>query len=203
MSTSSSTEPDINYLSLTDEQAKSGMLNELDLSHVRGQNYSDVLKISHKQGIPIRGVGMVIPRGRENALDIEDCDDVILNGEFGTNSVDGAKGTAITAKGNLSNAHLSGLIRGPAGQQNAHIDVGNWYDQNYGWSKNIVLNFHHESVGPVYVVTGWVKPFSIKLQGGCKWLMWQSLALKAYVLAKFVVRFLMRIPKGVKGPAWM
>lgn len=199
----SSTSIDVNYISLTEEQARNGFLHDLDLSHVNGQDYSSLLKISHKNGIPIRGYNMKLPRGQENALDIEDCDDVDLQGEFGTDSLAGSEGQAITAKGGLCNAKLSGLIRGPAGRQNSHVQVGNWYDQNYRWSKNITLNFHHETLGTVNVVTGWVKPFSVKLKGECRWLVWESLKLKAYVLAKFAVRFVLRIKKGEKGPSWM
>ena len=159
------------------------------------------LKVSHVNNVS--GKNMVIPQYEENAMDIDVCNDINFSGDFGTPGISTPNGQTITVKGGCQRVHVSGVIHSDAGRQNSHVQVGNFMDQSYAMSNHVTLDFKHINGGKVNVVTGWVVPFSVTLKGSCKWLMWESVKLKAYVVAKFVVRFVLRIPKGVKGPAWM
>lgn len=174
-------------------------LDGLDLSGV-DRNLSAGLKITHTRDV--HGRGLTLPQCRENSVDIDVAEDTVLDGVFGTLGMAPASGQAITVKGGSARTTLSGEILSEPGRQGAHIQVGNWMDQDYRLTSGTKLDFKHRLGGPVYVVTGWVVPFSTTLRGACEWRPWESLKLKIYVVAKFVVRFLLRIPKGTKGPAW-
>jgi hypothetical protein len=76
-------------------------------------------------------------------------------------------------------------------------------DQTPAPTWGVHIHAEHRDGGPVNVVTGWVVPFSIHLSGDCEWLWWESMKLKAYIVAKFIVRAVLRIPRGVKGPSFM
>jgi len=86
------------------------------------------------------------------------------------------------------------------------VEIGDWMDQSYAPTSGVDLTGlepHADRRGKNRVAVGWAVPFSTKLGANCEYLVVESLKLKAYVVAKFVVRFFLRIPKGVKGPAWM
>lgn len=193
-----SVRPDINYLSLSDKDVSQPIEN-LDLLDVNGRAYASVLKCSHKQEVII--VGAKIPAGIENAADFDDIQDFDIDGEFGSSDWTGDQ--VVTIKGGCRDGYISGTVYGPPGRQNSHVQIGNWFDQNYAMTQEIVVHLRHGIGGKVNVVTGWVVPFSIHLGPQCRWLFWESVKLKAYIVAKFAVRFVLRIKKGEKGPSWM
>jgi len=191
-----STRIDVN---LTGAYGQDGVnFDNLDLSANDGREYSTLFKVSHCKDVS--GEGLDVPQGNENAADIDVCEDVSLHGEFGTAGVIGDQ--CITVKGGCRRVHLSGVIRTLTTRRKAHIQVGNWMDQSYRITRDVALDFKRSDNGPVYVAIGWAVPFTVQLRGDCRLLVWESVKLKAYVLAKFAIRAVLRIPKGTKGPAW-
>lgn len=193
----SSTRTDVNLKSFY--QARKIDLTGLDLAGANLDGIATPLKLSHS--IDVSGIGIRSPQGLENALDINVCENVKLGGKFGGGIVEGDQ--VVTVKGGSKNIELSGLIAGHGNRSGVHIEIGNHSDQSTEPTKNVVLDFDHEMGGPVYVSTGWVAPFSVKLHGKCKWAFVASMELKAYVFAKLIVRKILGIQIGVKGPAWI
>ena len=159
------------------------------------------LKITHNLGVIVSQADIV--GGTENAIDCDDSTDVSISGTFGSDIPLGPNAQVLTIKGGCVDIHAGGIIRGKPGRQNSHIQVGQWMDQSYAMTKHVTLDFKHASGANVNVVTGWVMPFTVALKGDCRWLFVESMKLKAYIIAKFIVRFVMRIPKGIKGPSWL
>jgi hypothetical protein len=176
-------------------------LDGLDLTTAPDTTMSAPLKIAHVSDV--HGESVKLPQFRENAVDIDVATNIRLRGEFGTLGVAPAGGQVITVKGGSHAIDLGGTILSDPGRQGAHIQVGQWMDQTYAMTSGVSLDFIHPDALPVYVVTGWVVPFSVRLHGACRWLFVESMKLKAYIIFKFVVRLILRIPKGVKGPSWL
>lgn len=174
-------------------------LDRLDLSAFDRTAFASLLKITHVNDV--HGVALRVPSARENAIDIDCAQHILIQADVGSD--DSVGDQVVTVKGGSRNVYMDLIVRGPAGRQNSHIQVGNWMDQSYKITADVRIRAKHKDGGPVNVVTGWVVPFSVHLPGDCRWLFVESMKLKAYVLAKFLVRFALRIPKGVKGPAWM
>jgi len=192
-----STRTDVN---LTGAYGQDGVaFDGLNLTEHDGREYSTLLKISHCCNVS--GEGLNIPQGNENAVDIDVCEDVALSGEFGTAGA--TCDQVLTVKGGCRRVQVVGTVHTLKTRRLAHVQVGNWMDQSYDLTRDVTLDLQRADGGPVLVAIGWAVPFSVKLRGSCKYLVWESVKLKAYVLAKFAVRAVLRIPKGTKGPAWL
>lgn len=163
--------------------------------------YDSPLKISHSTNIT--GAALRVPQGRENAVDMNCVSNVTLVGEFGV-GVDfkTSEGQVVTIKAS-DHVSVRGVIHGRPARQGAHISLGQHSDQGYQPTKHVSLDVVHADTGPVFLVTGNVLPWTIRRSPAVKWLVWESIACAAYVYFKRVVRFVLRIPKGVKGPSWL
>lgn len=172
-----------------------------DISEIISGTFGDfdaILKVSHSSNL--RGT-VVVPNGRENAVDINVCSNITLFGYFGGGGVTGAQ--VITAKGGSHDIIIGGVITSAKTNSGIDVDIGNHSDQSRALTRRVKLNLVREDGSPVKVRIGWALPFSVKLGPGCKYMLWSSLTLKSYVLLKLIVRVVLRIPPGVKGPAWL
>lgn len=155
------------------------------------ENYSDILKFSNQQGFTI--LGCKVDQGKEDAVDMNrGCEDIILDGEFGI----GAGGSqVITVKGGCKNIWVTGISHG------SRIEIGNWSDQTYNYSENIVLNLRSTNGSTIKVSIGRAK--NVSLQGDCKKDTFGSLKLTAYWWIKWIVRKILGIKVGQSGPSWL
>lgn len=192
-----STRVDKNLRSYYEERGLN--LDSLDLSSHEDGDVSSMLKISHSSHI--FGVNLSIPQGDENAVDIDVCEDVAIAGFFGDPGVECDQ--VVTVKGGSRRIRVAGIVRTTQTRRKAHVQIGNWMDQSYRASRDIALDLERVDGGPVYVAIGWAVPFTTKLQGSCKLLVWESVRLKAYWIAKYVVRLFTGIKQGEKGPSWL
>ena len=197
MSTAS-TRPDINAFSAYAQE--NARLDGLNLSEYDGREYSDALKISHCKHIS--GTNLVVPQGLEDAVDVTASEDVRLHGDFGTSGATFSE-QVVTIKGGCKDVTLFGRLLTQGTKSRATVQIGNWFDQSYGITRGVTLNLSRPDGKPILVAIGWAVPFSTRLMGDCRYSVWESLKLKAYVAAKFIVRMALRIPQGQKGPAWM
>lgn len=170
--------------------------------------YSSPLKISHSSQIVAEDLS--VPQGLENALDVNVVDGLIASGKFGVgNDFKTTEGQVITIKasrdvciGRRFNGEPS-EIYGKPGRGGAHIEIGQHSDQGCRPTSFVTLRVRHAEGGPVYVVTGNVLPWTMDFGENTVWLKWASVKLAAYVYFKLLVRIVLRIPKGVKGPSWL
>jgi len=165
--------------------------------------FSSAAKISHKNNIT--GQNLKVAQCNENAVDIDVSTNINISGDFGLPDKDGKIGRAdqvITIKGGCSNISVSGVIHSQPTRGKAHVSIGNWMDQDYRMNSNIYINLKQADGSPINYSTGWVKPFSVKANGA-KWMVVESLELKVYWVIKYLVRLVMRIPQGTKGPSWL
>lgn len=176
-------------------------ISGLDLTSLDAASFDSPLKISHSTNI--HGGELSIPQGKENSVDLNCVSGANLSGDFGVGQDSKtSEGQIITIKAS-DHIVISGVIHGSAGRQGAHVQIGQHSDQGYQPTKRVSLNLVHSDPNQnVFVVTGWVLPWTIELKGRCVWLRWESFKLFMYVVGKWIVRTILRIPKGVKGPSW-
>lgn len=174
-----------------------------DLTALDSTQFASTCKISHHTNV--KGADLKIAQANENSVDIDVSTDVNISGDFGLPDKNGKIGRAdqvITIKGGSSAISISGIIHCQPTRGKSHVVVGEWMDQSYAMSSDVHLNLKQEDGSPINYTTGWVKPFSVKANGA-KWMMWESIGLKIYWIAKYIVRLVLRIPQGTKGPSWM
>lgn len=198
---SASTRVDVNYLSIT------GASQELalpipDLTAVDGSQYATVLKMS--DGVhDLDLTGLKVPGGHETAVDLDWATNVSLRGDFGLGPV--PSDNVLRVKGPFKNVKLSGFIWSYGQRNGIDIEIGNHFDQASGLGSGCDLTGleAHMNGDRVTVAVGWVVPFTVKLSHRQEYLIWESLKLKAYVAAKHLIRLVLKIPAGTKGPSWM
>ena len=196
----SSTKPDVNGLSVYGQTGAN--INPLDVP-AHGDGLDSPLKISHSSFIS--GKNLVVPQGGENAVDINVCDNVSLEGDFGLGpDLKTEEGQVLTVKASR-HVSLSGTVYGKPGRMGAHVQLGNHSDQGARPTAHVTLDLVPDQGrdGLVYLVTGNVLPWTIHRSVFVRWLVWPSVQLAVYVYFKWLVRFAMRIPKGTKGPGWL
>lgn len=198
-----STRQDFNYFNLPGDGYDLNSPETPSLTALDSTSFSSALKISHKTNI--RGSDLRVAQCNENAVDITISHNVNLTGRFGVLDDGGKQGRAdqvITIKGGCSNVSVAGTVCSRPTRTRAAIQLGNWMDQDYSLNRDIHLKLTNQDGSPTTFSTGWVAPFSVH-GSGMKWLFWESVGLKLYWVAKWLVRTCLRIPKGVKGPSWM
>ena len=198
----SSTRPDINYYSIFGME--SFLIPSYIFDDVFGlETYASALKISTSDCV-LNRESMHIPSGYENAVDINNSTNVRLEGSFGSVLDVIPPDQVITIKAS-ANITIVGRIKTPVTKRKAHVQVGNWSDQSYRPCKNVNLTglYHLIPNEKVKVAVGWAYPFSTRLSKEQEYLIWESLKLKLYWIAKFTVRQVLRIKKNTKGPSWL
>lgn len=214
----SSTRIDVNYLSINDDRVYVLYAGRVDengkpnfeyiekfpnppvLTPTGSLNYASILKICHPT-FPIEIDDLVLSQASENCLDIDDKVHGVklTNVNFGVGGGQGDQ--VITIKGDATNIYISGVLHTRGKRGGVDVDIGNWCDQTYAMSKNIVLDLRHIDGKPVNVRIG--RATNVTLRGSCKKMVWSSINLKIYWWVKWAVRKLFKIPVGVKGPSWM
>lgn len=200
MTSNPSTRPDVNYLSVSGEQK---FIATSDLSAVDGSLYASVLKISDKAH-DFSLTGLKVPNGHETSVDCDWSTNVHIEGDFGLGDV--PADNILRAKGPFRNITFSGYIHSFGQRNGIDIELGNHFDQSPGLGSGCDLTGiePHLNGNRVTFAVGWVVPFTVKYKrGNCEYLIWQSLRLKAYVALKHLVRLVLRIPAGTKGPGWL
>lgn len=198
---SASTHVDNNLYSVYGNRHGSDEVLTLDGLDLGSENITGIdtpLKISHS--IALTGMNVVVPCGLETSVDIDVCVGVNLNGDFGVGGYNPQ--TPLRIKGNSHHIKLSGRLHA-RGARGVDVEIGNWMDQDYGLSGTIDLTeLKHVDGNKIRVAIGWVKPFTVKLGPNCSYAFWDSIGLKFYVPAKRLLRLLLGIKQGEKGPEW-
>ena len=194
--------PDNNYRSFAGEDK---VPDNLDLSAAsKNQTISTFLKLSdgiHDQDIKVGWV----PGGLETAVDLDWATNVsVTGGSFGTWGK--ATDNILRAKGPFKNIRFSGTLNSYGQRNGIDIELGNHFDQHPGLGSGCDLTgiAPHPNGDKVTFAVGWVIPFTVKHSySNHKYLIWESFKLKAYVAFKHLVRLIIRIPHGTKGPSWL
>lgn len=158
--------------------------------------YSAILKICDDSTQSL--TNLVVEQGYESSVDINVHTVATLQGTFG-NSTPGVGNQLFSVKGG-STAYLSGIIKGSGNRLGADILIDNWSDQSFNGSKVDLTNLKHETGRKVKVV---FRCGASTIVGDCEKLVWESIKLTAYWWLKWIVRKVMGIKLGVKGPFWL
>lgn len=158
--------------------------------------YSVTLKLC--DGITLTKTDLDVPQSRESAVDIQNRAVVTLVGKFGTTG-DQVGYQIFSVKGG-STAKLIGTLRGEGHRLNADILVDMWSDQCFGGSVVDLSQLKHESGRKIKVVKRYG---ASTIHGDCQVLVIPSIEETIYWWAKWIVRKVMRIPLGAKGPSWI
>ena len=186
-------------------------IDNLDLTGNDVTGDATALKVSHSK--KITGAALKIPQGNETACDVDCSEDVHLEGDFGLPcSVGQVQGdNVLRFKGGDRNCSASGRLHSRGKRWGVDIEIGDWMDQSYAMTRGTDLEGilpHADGKKWNYVAIGWAVPFTTKMGPYCRYLFWASMALKGYVILKFIARCPWGwrghgVPRGTKGPAWL
>jgi len=170
---------DVNYLSYADVD---GVTIGDQMIVADQTKFDDSLKLSHATNF--KGYNLTIYGGSENAIDLNrECKMVL----FEHLVLVGGGQCAIVVKGGSEDIEFTNVcITKPKG--NYDIELGGWSDQSRKKTKRVWLdNVVRPDGKPVRVVVGNADKPTI-IGGNVKILFWRSLALKAFVWAKGLVK---------------
>lgn len=204
-----SVRPDLNYCSITaDGYADPAMEGKTDFSDVDGSKVASVLKIS--DGAHDRELkDLKVPAGCETAVDLDWAKNVRVSGSFGIPPQLGVAqvqpDNLLRLKGPFVDCAFAGFPYQKGKRNGVDIEIGDHFDQHPGLGRgwDLLGMEAHMNGDRVTVAVGWVVPFTGKYnRAHCEYLIWESLKLKAYVATKHLIRWILRIPAGTKGPSW-
>lgn len=157
---------------------------------------SDVLKFS-KANANILGECSAAG-GKENACDANNESDVAIQGRL---ALLGGDQAGLVVKGRSKFRTFNGFVTfTPSALSKTDVLADDWSDQSQKAS-DIEMAATRTDNQPVRVVFGrWRRP---KIHGPSKVVWGWTIGLHAYNIAKGLVRTVLRIPVGVKGPSWM
>ena len=170
--------------------------NSKDFLPPNPTSYASILKIADNAIITLEG--LVIEQGSECSVDINNNATAVVEGVFGS-SVNGTGNQIFSVKGK-SVVSIRGILKGAGNRLNADILVDNWSDQNYSGSVVDITDAKHETGRKLNVV---YRIGSSKIIGECNKLLWPSIQLTIYFYIKLLVRNIMRIKQGQKGPSFL
>lgn len=159
-------------------------------------SFASILKLADRANIVLSG--LVVEQGSECSVDVNNNVIAAVEGVFG-NSTPAVGNQIFSIKGN-SNLTIIGTLKGSGNRLNADILVDNWSDQDYCGSTVNLTQAKHESGRKLNVV---YRIGSSKVIGECNKLLWPSIQLTAYFYIKLLVRNIMRIKPGHKGPSFL
>jgi hypothetical protein len=210
MGMSNSTSIDVNYMSVSNTGQwvqDAGSPNPInvpvptnwDWSNIDGSKYASLLKLSgYYTGLL---TGLVIPQGKECAVDINNHANVTVKGFFGSNTAKPAGDQIFSVKGG-SSAVIYGILLGAGGRMNADILVDNWSDQSYNGSTADLSSLVHISGRKINVVKRYFAS-KVTLGDHAQVLVLMSVGLTVYWWFKWLVRLIMGIKVGQRGPSWL
>lgn len=204
---SASTRIDVNYLSIgadgcAIDAGSPNVVNipfptDFDLSKIDGSKYASVLKISGRFVGEISNA--IAPQGKECAVDINTLAVVTLQGQFGSSDSSGDQ--IFSVKGGAK-AIIKGVLYGAGNRMKADVLVDNWADLIYDGSTVDLTEASHVLGRKINVVKRYGAS-KVILGKNAKVDVIRSIGLTIYWWAKCVVRAVLRIPKGTKGPSWI
>jgi hypothetical protein len=205
---SSSTKIDVNYLSVggnniwamnngSPEARVVDTPTDWNLSNVDGKKYASILKLA--DGVVFTQVGLVVPQGNECAVDVNNHGTVDIQGDFGSDNFDGNQ--IFSVKGN-SSAKIAGILHGSGNRMGADVLVDNWSDQSYSGSTVDLTNAKHSTGRKIAVVKRYGAS-NVVLGNNAKIDVLHSIELTVYWWVKWLVRKVMGIKVGTKGPSWI
>ena len=170
--------------------------NSTDFLPPNPTSFASILKLADNAVITLSG--LMVEQGSECSVDVNNKVNATVWGVFG-NSTNNIGNQIFSVKGN-SNVTIIGTLKGAGNRLNADILVDNWSDQNYSGSTVNIVNAKHETGRKLNVV---YRIGSSKIIGDCNKLLWQSIQLTAYFYIKLIVRNIMGIKQGQKGPSFL
>jgi hypothetical protein len=159
-------------------------------------SFASILKLADSAIINLSG--LVVDQASENAVDANNKVSAVLEGVFG-NSTPGIGNQIFSVKGGCS-VSIRGTLKGAGNRLNADILVDNWSDQDYSSSTVDLTQAKHETGRKLNVV---YRIGSSKVIGDCNKLLLPSIGLTIYFYVKLLVRKVMGIKQGQKGPSFL
>ena len=159
-------------------------------------DFASVLKLADRAFIHL--ADLIVEQGNENSVDVNNNVTATIAGTFG-NSKPGVGNQIFSIKGN-SDVTIRGVLKGAGNRASADILVDNWSDQNYNGSIVNLTYARHETNRKLKVV---YRIGTSKIIGDCNKLYLQSIGLTIYFYTKLLVRKLLGIKQGQKGPSWL
>lgn len=205
----SSTRIDINLLSLGNEgktwtlysgAPDARVIDEVDFTQLNANRpgLASILKISGKSYVDLHG--LKVGQGRECSVDINNGSTAVFSDcEFGSSELSGHQ--VFSVKG-FSTAVISGNLKGRGKRFKADILIDNWSDQDYRGSRVNLTHARHEDGKPINVVLRYGAS-QVALGENAKVLIKESIGLTVYWWAKWLVRKILFIRKGERGPSWI
>jgi len=159
---------------------------------------ADVLKFSAAVGAIIAGK-CSSTGGKENACDVNNSSSVVVAGTLALNAGDQA-GLVVKGGSSFSTAPGAAVTFTPSALSKTDILADDWSDQSQSASRVFICATRTDGK-PVRVVFGrFRRPVII----GPSVVVWPwTIGLHFYNPIKAFVRFVLRIPRGVKGPSWL
>lgn len=204
---SSSTKVDVNYLSCSNgiwgyneggpnPTPAPAPVDGAVLSPENADQYASILKLCDNSVVHLSNIEVV--QGQECSVDINNHATVNLQGEFGVATV--RVGNQIFSVKGASYAAIAGTLKGAGNRMDADVLVDNWSDQAYGGSTVDLTNAVHQAGRKIKVVK---RLFASTVKGDVETLWLQSIGMTAYWWLKWIVRKILGIKVGQKGPSWL
>lgn len=176
---------DRNYLSIADRDSVTLEDATISPEH-EGEDvyaYDDILKLS--KATNFIGRKLTIIGGSENAIDMNRyCTDVLVE----DCKLMGGMQCGVVIKGGCRNVALRDVVFHDPDDAGYDIEIGGWSDQSDAPTTDITLDHCTRKDGrPIRVVLGNATRPRI-IGGNVKILFWRSLALKAFILARRLLR---------------
>jgi len=159
-------------------------------------SFASILKLADNAKITL--TNLVVDQGSECSVDINNKVSAVVHGTFG-NSTPGIGNQIFSVKGG-SDVVILGTLKGTGNRMNADILVDNWSDQDYTGSTVNINSVKHETGRKLNVV---YRIGSSKIKGDCNKLLLPSIGLTIYFYFKLLVRKVMGIKQGQKGPSFL
>jgi len=159
-------------------------------------SFASILKLADTAIISLSG--LIVDQGVECSVDANNKVSAVIEGTFG-NSTNGIGNQIVSVKGS-SSITIKGTLKGAGNRLNADILVDNWSDQDYGSSTVDLTQAVHETGRKLNVV---YRIGSSKIIGNCNKLIWPSIQLTVYFYIKLLVRKVLGIKQGQKGPSFL
>jgi hypothetical protein len=166
-------------------------------------DYASILKFSGAQGVTM--TNLLVSQGAENTVDINnEAANIKLVGDFGYTNINRATcgeysfDQAITIKGGSHDITITGTLHNKGA-----VELGNWSDQSTSKCYNVILDLRSTDGSKIDVILGRVDTKTVTLLGDCQINKWESFKLSTYWWAKSLIRNILRIPVGTKGPNWI
>ena len=169
--------------------------NSTQFSPSNPASFASILKLADNASITL--TNLVVTQGNECSVDANNKVNATVSGVFGVDTPN--VGNQIFSVKGSSNVGIIGTLKGSGNRMNADIIVDNWSDQDYGGSTIHIEGAKHQTGRQLRVV--YRIGFSTII-GNCKKLYLWSIGLTIYFYLKLILRTLLGIKQGQKGPSW-